>query len=88
MGSEMCIRDSTHTHASTALKSALGTYYYTHGMVESLRNVAGTEFHRTIDESGQHAREVLHSQGPLTERITVEVCGMIEIRLQDSVVCT
>ena len=56
-----------------ALKSSLGTYYYSRGMVESLKDVAGVEFHRRVDESGEYPREVLYSRGPLSERITVEV---------------
>ena len=62
-----------------ALKSPTGTYYYTHGNDESLEDVAGAEFQRTVDKSGPHPMEVLTSIGPLSERITIEVGSRIHV---------
>lgn len=42
-------------------------------MVESLKDIAGTEFQRRLNESGDYPKEVLFSRGPLSETITVEV---------------
>ena len=61
---------------SAALKSPLGTYYYTNGMTDSLKNVAGAEFHRAVNESGPYSEEILTSRGPLSEQVTVEVSSM------------
>ena len=56
-----------------ALKSPLGIYHYTHEMTASLQSIAGARFNLAVNESGPHPREVLTSQGPISERITVEV---------------